>query len=342
MEMMLELAELCHCTVRCQMLKHSSCVRTKAREKCHSDGQFAEARCHPGHMSQKDNLLLDDTELVQDLEVTLVAGFVADITVIDLCQRGDEEKWCECETEQLNCRHSCIALPWPDLGSPQGHGVDSKLEKKQKNKSSQKNESKREQKTDCRKRPRLISRIGIREVLLTSGCPGTEEKCIVRVEECQGPVDCGWGIPIPEDPTCVKMPCISIPPENQFTYTWKMLIANKTSHLLLNDSAVLKVCRDTHSLIFQCETQKNGNTIASVKYRVYAATGMQTIKPKTIEMNPSSKTMLDAILVFCVITGFIVIALEIFAMIFIVVFWGVLKSVWQLKSEQDKKLANKK
>nr|XP_021139690.1 sperm acrosome membrane-associated protein 1 isoform X1 [Columba livia] len=184
--------------------------------------------------------------------------------------------------------------------------------------------------------------IGIREVLLTSGCPGTEEKCIVRVEECQGPVDCGWGIPIPEDPTCVKMPCISIPPENQFTYTWKMLIANKTSHLLLNDSAVLKVCRDTHSLIFQCETQKNGNTIASVKYRVYAATGMQTIKPKTIEMNPSSKTMLDAILVFCVITGFIVIALEIFAMIFIVVFWGVLKSVWQLKSEQDKKLANKK
>ncbi|KAK2524109.1 hypothetical protein Q9233_009656 [Columba guinea] len=47
---------------------------------------------------------------------------------------------------------------------------------------------------------------------------------------------------------------------------------------------------------------------------------MQTIKPKTIEMNPSSKTMLDAILVFCVITGFIVIALEIFAMIFIVVF----------------------
>lgn len=47
----------------------------------------------------EDNLLLDDTELVQDLEVTLVAGFVADITVIDLCQRGDEEKWCECESK---------------------------------------------------------------------------------------------------------------------------------------------------------------------------------------------------------------------------------------------------
>ncbi|NWX11164.1 SACA1 protein, partial [Caloenas nicobarica] len=163
--------------------------------------------------------------------------------------------------------------------------------------------------------------IGIREVLLTSGCPGTEEKCIVRVEECRGPVDCGWGIPIPEGPACVKMPCISISPENQFTYVWKMLIANKTSHLLLNDSAVLKVCRDTHSLIFQCETWKNGNTIASVKYRVYAATGMQTMKPRTIETNPLRKKMLDTILVFCLITGVIVIALEIFAMIFIVVFW---------------------
>lgn len=38
------------------------------------------------------------------------------------------------------------------------------------------------------------------------------------------------GIPVPEDPTCVKMPCISIPPENQFTYAWKMLIANKVSN----------------------------------------------------------------------------------------------------------------
>lgn len=33
--------------------------------------------------------------------------------------------------------------------------------------------------------------VGIREVILTNGCPGGESKCIVRVEECRGPVDCG-------------------------------------------------------------------------------------------------------------------------------------------------------
>lgn len=33
--------------------------------------------------------------------------------------------------------------------------------------------------------------IGIREVLLTSGCPAAETKCIIGVEECEGPVDCG-------------------------------------------------------------------------------------------------------------------------------------------------------
>lgn len=27
--------------------------------------------------------------------------------------------------------------------------------------------------------------------MLTKGCPGGESKCIVRVEECRGPVDCG-------------------------------------------------------------------------------------------------------------------------------------------------------
>lgn len=36
---------------------------------------------------------------MQDLEVSLVAGFVADITVIDLWQRHNEEKWHECESK---------------------------------------------------------------------------------------------------------------------------------------------------------------------------------------------------------------------------------------------------
>lgn len=37
----------------------------------------------------------------------------------------------------------------------------------------------------------LTKGVGIREVILTNGCPGGESKCVVRVEECRGPVDCG-------------------------------------------------------------------------------------------------------------------------------------------------------
>ncbi|KAH0622136.1 hypothetical protein JD844_024162 [Phrynosoma platyrhinos] len=70
--------------------------------------------------------------------------------------------------------------------------------------------------------------IGIREVILTNGCPGGETKCIVRVEECRGPADCGWGKPISESLASVKIPCIFVPPENRFQYVWKMLIPDQT------------------------------------------------------------------------------------------------------------------
>nr|XP_009937325.1 PREDICTED: sperm acrosome membrane-associated protein 1 [Opisthocomus hoazin] len=189
--------------------------------------------------------------------------------------------------------------------------------------------------------------IGIREVLLTSGCPGTEAKCIVRVEEffcvekCRGPVDCGWGIPISGGLACVKMPCIYIPPENRFKYVWKMLIPNKTAHVLPNDSAVMEVCRDTHSVTFQCETQENGNRIASIKYTVYATTEMQTKKSRRIEGGQSRRITADAVLVFSLVTGIIVAVGAISAMI---ILWSVVKSVWELKSgqhNQDKKLANR-
>ncbi|XP_009280238.1 PREDICTED: sperm acrosome membrane-associated protein 1 [Aptenodytes forsteri] len=186
--------------------------------------------------------------------------------------------------------------------------------------------------------------IGIREVLLTSGCPGTEAKCIVRVEECRGPVDCGWGIPISEGLACVKMPCIYIPPENRFKYVWKMLIPNKTAHILPNDSAIMKVCRDTHSVTFQCETQENGNIIASVKYTVYATTETETKKSRRIETGQSRRTTTDAILVFVLLTGIIVTVGAIFAMILMILHWAVVKSIWESKSgqdNQDKKLANK-
>lgn len=38
-------------------------------------------------------------QLLQGLEVSLMAGFAADVTVIDLWQRGNEEKWHEWESK---------------------------------------------------------------------------------------------------------------------------------------------------------------------------------------------------------------------------------------------------
>ncbi|NWI28209.1 SACA1 protein, partial [Sula dactylatra] len=187
--------------------------------------------------------------------------------------------------------------------------------------------------------------IGIREVLLTSGCPGTEAKCIVRVEECRGPVDCGWGIPISVGLACVKMPCIYIPPENQFQYVWKMLMPNKTAHILPNDSAIMEVCRDTHSVTFQCETHENGNKIASVKYTVYATTEMETKKSRRIDRGQSRRTTTDAILVFCLVTGLIATVGVFFVMVFMILHRAVVKSIWASKSGQDnrdKKLANRR
>ncbi|XP_074720683.1 sperm acrosome membrane-associated protein 1 [Strix uralensis] len=187
-------------------------------------------------------------------------------------------------------------------------------------------------------------KICLQEVLLTSGCPGTEAKCIVRVEECRGPVDCGWGIPISEGLACVKMPCIYIPPENRFKYVWKMFIPNKTTHILPDDSAIMKVCRDTHSVTFQCGTQENGNIIASVKCRVYAKTKMQMKKLRRIETGRSRRTTTDAILVFCLVTGIIVTIGVILAMTFMILHWAVVKSICKSKSGQDNqhKKANKR
>ncbi|NXJ07886.1 SACA1 protein, partial [Odontophorus gujanensis] len=106
--------------------------------------------------------------------------------------------------------------------------------------------------------------IGIQEVLLTSGCPGNEAKCIVGVKECRGPMDCEWERLISENSTSVMMTCIYISPENHFKYVWKILIPDKVTSILPKDSAVVVVCRDTHSVTYQCETQENGSIIASV------------------------------------------------------------------------------
>ncbi|KFV42971.1 Sperm acrosome membrane-associated protein 1, partial [Tyto alba] len=93
--------------------------------------------------------------------------------------------------------------------------------------------------------------------------------------------------------------------------------------VLPNDSAVMKVFRDTYSVTFQCETQENGNIIASVKYTVYATTEMQTKQSRRIEIGQSRRTMTDAILVFCLVMGIILTVCMILVMIFMILHWQV-------------------
>ncbi|XP_048364334.1 sperm acrosome membrane-associated protein 1 isoform X1 [Sphaerodactylus townsendi] len=170
--------------------------------------------------------------------------------------------------------------------------------------------------------------IGIREVILTSGCPGGESKCIVRVEECRGPTDCGWGKPISESLTSVKIPCIFVPPEDRFTYTWKMLIPDQQSLILPNDSAILEVHRDTHPVAFECDTNENDQLIASVKYTVYTTAELETRRLK--------KPATDIVLVFVLITGVIVCVGVLFAIVFIILNWEAVKTFWQTKVWKSK------
>ncbi|XP_026512006.1 sperm acrosome membrane-associated protein 1 [Terrapene carolina triunguis] len=171
--------------------------------------------------------------------------------------------------------------------------------------------------------------IGIREVLLTNGCPGSETKCIVRVEECRGPVDCGWGRPISESLATVKIPCIFIPPENRFTYLWKMLIPDQQSLILPNDSAILEVHRDTHPVAFQCDTKENNELVASVKYTVYTTAELETRRLRRPDTN--------VVLVFVLITGVIVCVGVIFALIFIILHWAAVKAFWASKVGKSSK-----
>ncbi|XP_051634199.1 sperm acrosome membrane-associated protein 1 [Manacus candei] len=103
--------------------------------------------------------------------------------------------------------------------------------------------------------------------------------------------------------------------------------ARRTEHILPNGSAIIEFCRGTHSVTFQCETQENGNIVASVKYTVYTTTEMQTKKTGRIESELSRRMMTDPILVFCLISGIILIVDVIFA--------AVVKSIWKSKSEHD-------
>ncbi|XP_056674556.1 sperm acrosome membrane-associated protein 1 isoform X2 [Monodelphis domestica] len=165
--------------------------------------------------------------------------------------------------------------------------------------------------------------IGIREVLLTNGCPGGESKCIVRVEECRGPIDCGWNRPISENISTAKLSCIYIPPVKRFKYIWKLLVPGQQALILPNDSAIFEVHRENHPVAFQCDTSEKNEVIATVKYTVYTTGELQTRK--------ISRPNTDIILVFVLITGVIICIGVIFALVFIVIHWGAVKTLWGTK-----------
>uniref|UniRef100_A0A286XJB4 Sperm acrosome associated 1 n=1 Tax=Cavia porcellus TaxID=10141 RepID=A0A286XJB4_CAVPO len=165
--------------------------------------------------------------------------------------------------------------------------------------------------------------IGFREVLLTNGCPGGESKCIVRVEECRGPVDCGWGRPISESLETVKMACIRTFPVNRFKYVWKILRSNQQPVVLSNDSAILEVRRDVHPRAFECDTLESNEVVASVRFTVYTLNEMQmrSTRPDT-----------DIVLVFVLTTGVIICIFIIFILIFIIINWVAVKAFWGAKA----------
>ncbi|XP_028728602.1 sperm acrosome membrane-associated protein 1 isoform X1 [Peromyscus leucopus] len=166
--------------------------------------------------------------------------------------------------------------------------------------------------------------VGIREVILTNGCPGGESKCIVRVEECRGPVDCGWGKPVSESLESVRLSCVHISPENRFRYMWKLLKADQQPVILANDSAVLEVQRELHPMAFECDTLDNNEIIASVKFTVYTTNELQ--------MRRTTRPDTDAVLVFVLTIGVIICIFVIFVLIFIIINWAAVKSFWGAKA----------
>ncbi|XP_007111213.1 sperm acrosome membrane-associated protein 1 [Physeter macrocephalus] len=166
--------------------------------------------------------------------------------------------------------------------------------------------------------------VGIREVILTNGCPGSESKCIVRVEECRGPVDCGWGKPISESLESVRLACVHTSPVNRFKYIWRLLRPDQQAIILANDSAILEVHRDTHPKAFECETLDNNEIVASIKFTIYTTTELQ--------MKKSSRPDIDAVLVFVLTIGVIICIFVIFVLIFIIINWAAVKNFWGAKA----------
>nr|XP_012606429.1 sperm acrosome membrane-associated protein 1 [Microcebus murinus] len=163
--------------------------------------------------------------------------------------------------------------------------------------------------------------IGMREVILTNGCPGGESKCIVRVEECHGPVDCGWGKPISESLESVRLACIHVSPVNRFKYMWKLLRPDQQAIVLANDSAILEVRREVRPLAFECDTLDSNELVATIKFTVYTISELQVRRSR-------SQPDTDAVLVFVLTIGVVVCVFVIFVLIFIIVNWAAVKAFW--------------
>ncbi|XP_031224621.1 sperm acrosome membrane-associated protein 1 [Mastomys coucha] len=166
--------------------------------------------------------------------------------------------------------------------------------------------------------------VGIREVILTNGCPGGESKCVVRVEECRGPVDCGWGKPISESLDTARLSCVHITPENRFKYIWKLLKPDQQPVILTNDTAILEVPRQLRPMAFECDTLDNNEMVASIKFTVYTTSELQ--------MRRSNRPDTDAVLVFVLTIGVIICIFVIFVLIFIIINWAAVKSFWGAKT----------
>ncbi|XP_036768186.2 sperm acrosome membrane-associated protein 1 [Manis pentadactyla] len=166
--------------------------------------------------------------------------------------------------------------------------------------------------------------IGIREVILTNGCPGDESKCIIRVEECRAPVDCGWGKPISESLDSVRLACSHTSPINRFKYVWKLLKPDQQPVILSHDSAIIEVTRDIHPLAFQCDTFDNNELVASIKFTVYTTSELQVRR--------LSRPETDAVLVFVLTIGVIMCIFVIFILIFIIINWVAVKAFWETKA----------
>ncbi|KAL1775754.1 sperm acrosome membrane-associated protein 1 [Sigmodon hispidus] len=166
--------------------------------------------------------------------------------------------------------------------------------------------------------------VGFREVILTNGCPGGEAKCVVRVEECRGPVDCGWGRPVSESLESARLSCVHISPANRFRFMWKLLKPDQQPVVLENDSAVLEVQRELHPMAFECDTLDNNELVASVRFTVYTTNELQ--------MRRTSRPDTDAVLVFVLTIGVIICIFVIFVLIFIIINWAAVKTFWGAKS----------